>query len=150
MTDDWWREKVPETEKILWHGQPYQGYFPPRYGWIYKAAIVLFVSVWAGSPWIIDTAEDFWKLLIATLTCPFAVYADRFVRANRVYVVTSQNAWQLNRHNKSKKLKVDRFLDFYASQQAVSFARHPFFSFDHLPDPDAAMTALTKVREAKT
>lgn len=146
--DEWWRDKIPETEEILWIGKPDQGFFPPRVGWVYKAGIGLIAFVWLASPWIFATARDFWMTSCCTIGFGFLLYADRYVRAQKVYVVTSENARLLNKDLKSKALKIDRFLNFRIARRAVLFSRHPYFSFDHLSDPDAAFQALNQAREA--
>ncbi|WP_298850744.1 hypothetical protein [uncultured Ruegeria sp.] len=148
MNGHWWREQIPEAEEVLWVGKPDQGFFPPRYGWAYKAGIGLIALVWLASPWIFETARDFWKIFACTLGLAFFLWADRFIRAQRVYVVTSHKAWEFNKNLKSKELKVDQFLNFSCHRRRVAFDRHPFFSFDHLSDPDAALQALHQAREA--
>ncbi|MEX0318935.1 MAG: hypothetical protein AB3N21_13325 [Ruegeria sp.] len=147
---DWWRAQIPDGENVLWASHPDQGFFSPRYGWAYKAVILGLVIMWTISPWILDTVRDFWKLACVTLLMAFTMWADRCVRAQRVYVVTSKNAWQFNKHLKSKPLKIDRFLNFRTRRRAIVFDRHPFFSFENLPDPHAALKALNQAREAST
>ncbi len=146
--DEWWRDQIPEDEKVLWFGQPDQGYFPPRIAWFYKPLFVLLVLVWAISPWIVDSAGDFWKIAFWTLLLVFFLWLDRYVRARQVYVLTSQNAWQINQLGKPKSLKIDPFLRFHHKRKRVVFARHPFFSFNHLSNPDAALKALHQAQEA--
>ncbi len=150
MSDEWWRQRIPETEKVLWQGRPDQGYFPPRFGWAYKACIAGLVLIWLFSPWFLDVIRDFWKLAGATMLLGFAIWADRFVRAQRMYVVTSRNAWEINKGLKTKKLEINQFLNFRIGRRAILFSRHPFFTFSHLSDPDAALQALTQAREAST
>ncbi len=150
MSDEWWRKSIPETEEVLWFGQPDQGFFPPRYDWAYKAGLLGLTALWLASPWIFDTVRDFWKLICGTLILPVTMWADRFVRAQRMYVVTSHNAWVLNKELKTKNWKIDQFLNFRTGRRTILFNRHPFFSFDHLADPDAAMKALHQAREAST
>lgn len=106
--------------------------------------------MWLTSPWMLETVRDFWKLTCVTALLAFTLWADRFVRAQRVYVVTSKNARQFNKNLKSKTLKIDCFLNFKPGRRAVVFDRHPFFRFDHLSDPDAALKALNQAREAST
>ncbi|WP_120632342.1 hypothetical protein [Ruegeria sp. EL01] len=147
---EWWRDQIPDGEEVLWVGHPDQGLFPPRIAWVCKVAIALIAFVWLSSPWLIDTVRGFWKISACTIGFMFVLYADRFVRSQRVYVVTSLNALELNKTLKSKQLKIDRFLTFSHSRRRLAFGRHPFFSFDQLSDPDAALKALSQAREAST
>lgn len=148
MSNEWWRESIPGTEEVLWFGQPDQGFFPARYGWAYMTGLVGLGALWLASPWIFETARDFWKLACISFLVTFTMWADRYVRAQRVYVVTTRNAWEINKSIKSKTLEINRFLRFHKKRRAVDFARHPFFSFDHLSDPDAALEALHQAQEA--
>lgn len=150
MSGEWWRKNIPETEEVLWVGQPDQGYFPPRLALLYKAGIALLLAVWIISPWIVEAPRDFWKILFCTIGYAFFLWADSFLRSQRVYVVTTSKAWEFNKSVKSKHLKISPFLRFSKSRRAIAFNRHPFFSFDHLSDPDAALKALTQAREAST
>jgi len=150
MSDEWWREKIPEGEQVLWFGHPYSGFFPPHLGWSYRILIGAVGLAWLASPWFADTVRDFWKLISCTGVLAFVMWADRYFRSQRVYVVTSRNAWQINKEFKPKKLEINRFLNFRTVPSAVVFARHPFFRFDHLSDPDAALAALTQAQEAQT
>lgn len=147
MSGEWWREKIPEGEEVLWYQRPEQGFFPLRFGWFYKMTIGLFALIWLASPWMIETAGDFWKIFVCTIGLVLFLWADRFIRAQRVYVVTSQKAWEINKDLKSKYLKIDRFLNFSCHRRRVTFDRHPFFSFNHLSDPTAALQALKQARE---
>ena len=147
---DWWRDKMPGTEDVLWFAQPDQGFFPPGYGWAYETLILLFIALWPTSPWIIETVRDFWKVLFCTVGFAFVLYADRYLRAQRIHAVTTQYAWEFNKSIKSRYLDINRFLNFSKSRRAVALERHPFFSFDHLSDPDAALQALNKAQEAPT
>ncbi|WP_170415206.1 hypothetical protein [Ruegeria atlantica] len=146
--EDWWHARIPDGEAVLWAGRPDQGYFPPRFAWAYKGMLVLFATLWLASPWLFDTVRDFWKLFFCTIGFWFVLWADRFARSQRVYVVTKENAWKLNKDLKSKSLKIDRFLNFRSGRRAVLFSRHPFFAFEHLSDPDAALAALHQAQEA--
>ncbi|KIC40105.1 hypothetical protein RA27_14810 [Ruegeria sp. ANG-R] len=148
--EDWWRDQIPDGEKILWFGRPDQGFFPPRYGWAYVAGFLGLIVLWLSSPWLFDTVREFWKLTCVTLLIAFALWADRFVRAQRVYVVTTQNARIINEIFKPKILKIDKSLKYFFSRRRLTFSRGLFFSFDHLSDPDAALKALNQAREAST
>lgn len=148
MNGEWWREKIPETEEVLWFGQPHNGFFPPHLGWSYRILIFCIGLAWLMSPWLADNVRDYWKLISCTGALAFIMWADRYVRLQRVYVVTAQNAWQINKVLNFKKLEINRHLNFRAVPSAVVFSRHPFFRFDHLSDPDAALMALCQAREA--
>ena len=148
MSDEWWREKIPEAEEVLWFGRPHDGFFPPHLGWSYRILICCLGLAWLTAPWIVDSVRDIWKLISCTILLAFVMWADRYVRSQRVYVVTLQNAWQINKNLKSRTLTIDQFLNFRTVPSAVVFSRHPFFRFDHLPDPDAALAALNQAREA--
>lgn len=150
MSGEWWRDRIPATEQILWSGRPHSGFFPPHLGWSYRILIGAVVLAWLAAPWIADSVRDYWKLISCTGVLAFIMWADRYVRSQRVYVVTSQNAWQINKDLKSKQLKINRFLNFRTVPSAVVFSRHPFFRFDYLQDPEAALAALTQAREAQT
>ncbi|MEX0305753.1 MAG: hypothetical protein AB3N12_00070 [Ruegeria sp.] len=147
---DWWRDQIPDEEKVLWFTRPDQGFFPPRYGWAYMFGLCGLAGLWLSSPWLFDTVRDYWKLTCVTLLLTFTIWADRFVRAQKMYVVTTQNAWIVNEIFKSKNLKIDKSLKFYFARRRLSFNRRLFFSFDHLSDPDAALKALNQAREAST
>lgn len=148
MKEEWWREKIPETEEVLWSGKPHSGYFPPHLGWSYRILIFCLCLAWLVSPWIVDSVRESWKLISCTILLAFVMWADRYVRLQRVYVVTSQNAWQINKNLKPKTLEINQYLNFRTVPSAVVFSRHPFFRFDHLSDPNAALAALNKAREA--
>ncbi|CUK00319.1 hypothetical protein RUE5091_02115 [Ruegeria denitrificans] len=145
---DWWRARLTDEEDVLWSGRPDQGFFPLQYGWVYKVFLLALAVLWLVSPWMLESVREFWKLTSVTLLLTFTLWADQFVRSQRVYVVTSQDAWTLNKKLKSKALKIDRFLSFTTGRRAVVFNRHPFFRFDHLSDPSAAFSALLQAQEA--
>lgn len=149
-TEDWWRAQLPDEENVLWAGRPDKGYFPLSFEWLYKCILGLFTALWLSSPWLFDNVWDFWKLFLSTIGIGFVLWVDQFVRSQRVYVVTSKNAWELNKNLKAKSLTVDRYLNVRSGRRGVLFAHHPFFSFDHLSDPDAALKALNQAREAQT
>ncbi|WP_170385626.1 hypothetical protein [Ruegeria atlantica] len=146
--DDWWQSQIPKDEEVLWFSQPDQTFFPSRFRHLYKSTIVLTVGLWLASPWIIETPWDFWKLLLCTGFFGFVLFGDRYTRKSRYYVVTSQNAWEINKHIKSKNLTIDRFLHFSEKREGVAFDGHPYFSFEHLLNPDAALKALHQAQEA--
>lgn len=150
MSDDWWRDKIPDTEQVLWHAQPYQGYFPPRLRWAYGILATSLAAGWLVSPWFADTVRDYWKLVSCTLLLAFFMWWDRLIRTRRVYVVTNRNVWWISAIFKAKSLPVHPDLKFYRNGRNIVFSQLRFLVFEYLPDPDAAMAALTKAREAQT
>ena len=107
-----WRDKKSETEEILWFAQADQGINPPRCSWTYEAAILPFIAPWPTGSWVIETIRDFWKVLFCTLGFVFVLYADRYVRAQCIYTVATQYAWEFNKSIKSKYLEFNRFMNF--------------------------------------
>jgi hypothetical protein len=150
MSDEWWREKIPETEKILWHGQPDQGFFPPHLRWAYGLLIASLVLAWMASPWFADSVRDYWKLAGCSVLLAVFMWWERLIRTRRVYVVTDRNVWWISAIFKAKSLPVHPDLKFFRSGRNIVFSRLRFLVFEYLPDPDAAMAALTKAREAQT
>lgn len=150
MSEEWWRDRIPDNEEILWVGRPHDGFFPHHLGWSYRILIGSVGLAWLAAPWIVESFRDIWKLISCTGFLAFIMWADRYIRSRRVYVVTWQNAWQINKDLKSKRLEINRFLSFRTVPSALVFSRHPFFRFDYLDDPDAAFKALTQAREAAT
>lgn len=145
---EWWQSHIPNGEDVLWVGRPDQGYFPPRLALLYFVTIGLLIGIWITSPWLVESIRGLWKILFVTIGFAFFLWADRFLRTQRVYVVTSHYARQINKIGKSKKLEISPFLSFSFTRRRLSFDRHPFFSFDHLSDPDDALKALEQAREA--
>ncbi|MBO9411618.1 MULTISPECIES: hypothetical protein [unclassified Ruegeria] len=150
MSDDWWRKKIPDTEQVLWHGRPDQGYFPPRLRWAYRILIACLALSWIASPWFAETVRDYWKLIGCTLFLAFFMWWERLIRTRRVYVVTNRNVWWISEIFKAKSLSVHPDLKFYRNGHNIVFSHLRFLVFEYLPDPDAAMEALTKAREAQT
>ncbi|CAD0184147.1 hypothetical protein RUESEDTHA_01025 [Ruegeria sp. THAF57] len=150
VDDDWWRSQIPEKEQVIWSGRPYQGYFPPRLGWGYRIMIACLTLGWLASPWFAETVRDYWKLVGCTIFLAFFVWWERLIRTRRVYVVTSRNVWWLSEIFKSRRLPIHRNLKFYRNGRNIVFYHLRFLVFEYLPDPDAAMAALTKAREAQT
>ena len=147
---DLWRDKMPETEDVLWFARPDQGYIPPGYGWAYKAVIVLIITLWLTSPWVDETVKDYWTALFCVEGFASALYIDGYLRAQSIHAASTQYAWKISKSIKSRHLEFVRFLNFSKSRGAIVFERHPFFSFGYLSDPDVALQALNKAREAST
>ena len=147
MSDDWWREKIPETEEVLWFGRPDQGYFPHNVGWAYRILIFCLGLAWLASPWFADTVRDYWKLLSCTAVLMFFMWWDRFIRSRRVYVVTTRHAWWFSQIFMAKNIGIDDTLKYRRSGRNIVFSRRLFLVFEYLPDPDAAVAALNQARE---
>ncbi len=148
MSGEWWREYIPDQEKVLWFGRPHEGYFPPRVGWAFGILIFFLLVAWLASPWFADTVRDFSKLFGCTVLLGFLMWWDRLIRSRRVYVVTGQNVWWISGIFKPKSLPVTPKLSFYRSGGNIVFSRLRFLVFEYLSDPEAAMVALTQAREA--
>lgn len=147
-TQHWWQDQLNPTEKVLWQGQPTQQLIPPKFAVFYGISLACLLAVCLASPWIVDNPTDFWTLAAAGLSIAAFLWIDQRTRAQRVYVVTSHSVWEFNRIMKSKDLPIDRFLQFHQTQYDISFDRHPFFSLNHLSNPDAAFQALKQAQEA--
>ncbi|MBO6899179.1 MAG: hypothetical protein JJ868_17560 [Shimia sp.] len=148
-SEAFWRSALPDGETVLWHGQPDSGLVPQRFKGLNALVVVLVAGLWLAAPWILEEPSDFWKLFLATALVAAGFRMDQAVRNGRVYVVTDKKAWRLHRFLKSESLPIDPFLKFSATKRGVRFDSNPFFVFDHITDPDAAMTALKQAQEAQ-
>ncbi len=148
MSEEWWRETIPKTEKVLWVGKPSNGFFPPHVGWAYSILILCLGLAWLASPWFAESVRDYWKLGGCTVLLSFFIWLDRFIRSRRVYVVTTRNAWWISEVFKPKHMSIDKTLKYHRSGRNVVFSRSLFLVFEYLSDPEAALQALDQAREA--
>jgi hypothetical protein len=143
-----WASIFDEGEETIWQGRPDGRLFPERFKWLYMLGLLLTVGLWLSSPWSMNTPWDFWKLFLVTLGV-FAVLAmDQQVRKARDYIVTNKHVWVMNRVLKTRRLPIDPYLKFSVIKRGVRFDSHPFFAFDHLTHPNAAISALNQAQEA--
>ena len=150
MSSKWWREKIPEGEQVLWFGRPPSGCLQPHAGWSYKIPIRCPSPAWLASQRIADTVRDFGKLISCTAVRVYVMWWDRLIRSRRIYVVTDRSAWSISEIFKPKRTPIHPKLSFHRSGQNIVFSHLRFLVVEYLPDPDAAMKALTQAREAAT